>query len=275
MEVILAFYTEMQRKKRRRQEMKEKYPVIPGAEPFYLEGNDIGILISHGFMGTPQSVRFLGEKIAEHGYTVCAPRLKGHGTHYQDLELCSYQEWFESLEEGYERLKTRCAAIFVIGQSMGGTLTLHLAHKHRDIKGIMLINAALSVPGLEYLQGKAEPRFIDEGEPDIKAKDVYEITYEKTPIKAVHELQSLMKRTPSLLPDLTVPVLAFKSMEDHVVPAGNTDYILNHIGSSEKKVVPLFNSYHVASMDDEKEEIAEKCLNFIKQHIRTKIASLS
>lgn len=66
--------------------MDENYPVLPGADSFFIKGNEIGILISHGFNGTPQSVRFLGRAMASDGFTVCAPRLKGHGTHILDME---------------------------------------------------------------------------------------------------------------------------------------------------------------------------------------------
>ncbi len=81
---------------------------------------------------------------------------------------------------------------------MGGTLALWLAHKYREIKGIILINAALTLPAFEHLKGKTKPRFLDEGEPDIKAEDAYEITYHKAPIKAIHELQKLMDLTPTI-----------------------------------------------------------------------------
>jgi carboxylesterase len=247
--------------------------VIAGADSFYWEGNEVGVLISHGFMGTPQSVHFLGETIADYGYTVYAPRLKGHGTHENDLENCRYEEWFESLEEGYEWLALRCTDVFVIGQSMGGTLTLHLAHKYPDIKGIMLINAALSVPAFHHLEGKSEPRFVEEGPPDIKMEDVYEITYDKAPLKAIHQLQAIMKCTPPLLPAIKTPALCFKSIDDHVVPAENTDYIFEQIGSSRKELVSLHHSYHVASMDYEKQWIATRCRQFIQQHVRQAVLS--
>ena len=83
--------------------MGENSGIIKGAEAFFIEGNEIGLLLSHGFMGTPQSVRFIGEKLAELGYTVLAPRLKGHGTDYYDLESCKNEDWFHSLEEPWRR----------------------------------------------------------------------------------------------------------------------------------------------------------------------------
>ncbi|OIK13074.1 lipase [Bacillus sp. MUM 116] len=247
--------------------MKEKFPIIKGAEKFRFKGNNIGILISHGFVGTPQSVRYLGERLAENGFTVLGPRLKGHGTHYYDLENCTHEEWFDSLDMAYQELKKECTSIFVLGQSMGGTLSLWLAHKYKNIKGIIIVNPALTIPDFEHLKDKDQPRLIDEGTPDIKAKDVYEITYEKVPLKAIHQLQALMEITPAILPDIHCPVLGVKSAVDHVVPPENTDFIIEHIGSKEKETMVLPNSYHVASLDQDKDMIVEGCLRFVRQQV--------
>ena len=245
--------------------MLDKYPILPGAEPFFFKGNDIGVLISHGFVGTPQSIRFLGEYIASQGYAVHAPRLKGHGTHYEDMERCTYKDWIQSLEDGYHFLKQHCRDIFMIGQSMGGTLTINLASKYLDIQGVVLINAAMTtIPVMEEFKVKQGPRFIDEGPPDIKAADVQEIAYKKAPIQSIKQLLSLMDVTQKKLPNVTSPMLAFQSVEDHIVPPENTEYIMAHIQSDFRKTIPLYNSYHVASMDNEKEFIAEQCCLFIE-----------
>ncbi len=252
--------------------MREFYPVMDGAESFYLEGNEVGLLITHGFLGTPQSVRYLGEAFAKLGYSIFAPRLKGHGTHYKDMEKTTHQDWFAEMEKGYLFLKERCSTVYVIGQSMGGALALWLAKKYPEIKGLALINAALKVPSYDDLIGKTSPRYIPEGAPDIKRSGVEEITYGKVSIHSIHELQELMAKTPAILPDIQNPVLFFKSIEDHVVPAECTDYIANHIGSSQKEVVPLYNSYHVASMDYDQEKIIEKTHKYI-QKMRVEVFS--
>lgn len=252
--------------------MEEKFPVIDGAEAFHFKGNEIGILISHGFIGTPQSVRFLGEELSRFGYSVLGPRLKGHGTHYLDLEKCTMQDWFSTLEEGYLELSKRCTSIYIIGQSMGGTLALWLAYKYPDIKSLMLINSALTIPALEYLEEKLQPRFIVEGNPDIKAQNVHEIAYPKIPLKAIHELQNLMKITPIILSHISCPILGFKSLEDHVVLPEDTDYIIENIGSKMKEIVVLENSYHVASMDFDKDIIVKECHRFLHQ-IEQKVVS--
>ncbi len=247
--------------------MKERYPVINGAETFYFKGNEVGILISHGFVGTPQSVRFIGESLAEIGYTVLAPRLPGHGTHYHDLENCSFKDWFAELERGYKFLRDQCSTVFVIGQSMGGTLTLQLANKYPEIDGIATINAALTLPAFEYLRNQQSPQYLPEGEPDIKAKGVFEITYDQTPLKAIQQLQAIMDRTPRILANITTPILCMKSSVDHVIPPKNTDSIFNNVSSNFKELITLENSYHVASMDHDKQQIVDQVHQFVQQQL--------
>ncbi|MFK3960065.1 alpha/beta hydrolase [Guptibacillus hwajinpoensis] len=242
----------------------QKYDVLQGAEPFYFEGNHIGVLVLHGFTGSTQSMRYLGEQLASEGYTVCGPRLKGHGTHYEDMEQSTYEEWIQSVEEGYQWLKERCDELFITGLSMGGTLTLYLAEKHPEVKGIMPINAAIDLPGLEQMRGKTEPRFLDAIGSDIKAEGVDELAYEKTPTKSIQEILVLTEITRKGLETISAPALIFKSLEDHVVPPENSMTIYNEIASSNKEVVELKDSYHVATLDHDKELIAEKCRAFVK-----------
>ena len=54
------------------------FEVMKEAEEFYFPGNEIGVLVIHGFTGSTQSMRFLGERLAETGFTVFGPRLTGH-----------------------------------------------------------------------------------------------------------------------------------------------------------------------------------------------------
>ncbi|GLB60097.1 alpha/beta hydrolase [Cytobacillus sp. NCCP-133] len=250
--------------------MREIYPVLEGAESFYLEGNEVGLLITHGFLGTPQSVRYLGEAFGKLGYSVFAPRLKGHGTHYKDMEKTTHMDWYAEMEKGYLFLRERCSTVYVVGQSMGGALALWLGKKYPDINGLVLINAALKVPAYDYLIGKLSPQYIPEGEPDIKRSGVEEITYGKVSIRSIHELQEAMAKTSAILPAIKNPVLCFKSIEDHVVPAECTDYIADQIGSEQKEILPLYNSYHVASMDFDQDKIIEKTHKFV-QNMRIEV----
>lgn len=88
------------------------------------------------------------------------------------METSTYQEWIQSVEEGYAWLKERCHTIFVVGLSMGGTLTLYMAENHPEIKGIVSINAAIDIPALNPQAFEADPhtRFLDSAGSDVKKK---------------------------------------------------------------------------------------------------------
>ncbi|MCM3595122.1 alpha/beta fold hydrolase [Metabacillus idriensis] len=244
--------------------MSERYPVVEGAEPFYFEGNSVGILVSHGFTGSTQSMRPLGEAYAKAGYTVCGPRLKGHGTHYEEMEGTTYEDWTASVEEGYQWLAERCSTIFVTGLSMGGTLTLYLAQHHPEIKAIIPINAAIDIPTMAGAQ-QIQARFLDAIGSDIKNPAVTELAYEKTPVQSLKEINKLMAIVKNKLDEITCPALIFVSSVDNVVPPDNSRVIYEEISSKDKNLITLKNSYHVATLDHDQQLIIDKTLEFIEK----------
>lgn len=233
-----------------------KETIMTGAEPFLLKGNKTGILLSHGFVGTPQSVREVGELLNQYGYTVLAPRLTGHGTSIYDFETAKHTDWLDDLEKAYMTLKETCEEIFIVGQSMGGALSLQLAALYPEIKGVITINAALHVPDYDKYRNASGPRFIPEGRPDIKDPNAVEITYESVPLSAIHELQNVLNKTIVQLGEVHNPVLALVSEEDHVVPPTDSEQIIAEVSSINKAQFVLKNSYHVASLDFDKKLIA-------------------
>ena len=120
--------------------------IMPGAEPFFFSGNDVGVLVCHGFTGTTQSMRPLGQALAAAGYTVIGPRLKGHGVTPQAMAKTTAADWISSVDEGLAELRKTCSQLFMVGLSMGGTLSLYTAAKHADvINGVIPINAPLQI----------------------------------------------------------------------------------------------------------------------------------
>ncbi|MEC1717641.1 alpha/beta hydrolase [Schinkia azotoformans] len=243
-----------------------KYEVIPGAESFYIKGNEIGILLIHGFVGTPQSVKFVGNHLAEKGFTVYAPRLKGHGTHSDELVETTFQDWLTELEHAYDKLKSTCSHVFIAGQSMGGVLSLILANKVNPA-GVITINAAFSVPGYELYKEAHDFDYVQEGKPDIKDDSIIEITYPAVPVHAIKQLLTVIKIGKENLSRVTSPLLLFKSLDDHVVPAESTNYVYHNVSSWSKKIVELTNSYHVATMDFDKFNIVEYTEGFIRKTV--------
>ena len=245
--------------------------VMEGAEPFRFEGNEVGVLVSHGFTGTTQSVRPLGEALAEEGFTVIGPRLEGHGTSMEDHASSTASDWISSIEAGLTWLQQRTSQTFFTGLSLGGMFALYFAAKYPDrIRGIVPINACvfLNDPDLARIvfDPEAPPTVPGVGS-DIKAEGVEELVYPQVPVPPVKEFMAIMGVTDDLLPSIITPALILQSTEDHVVPPENGPHILEKLGGEDKELVWLENSYHVATLDNDADLIADRtAARFIRDH---------
>lgn len=242
--------------------------VLEGAEPYYAEGGKVGVLVSHGYTGSPQSMRYLAEGLAAADFTVALPRLKGHGTTPADMAASRAGDWIADLNKALGWLKERCDSLFVTGLSMGGTLTLYMAGQYPGLfKGIITINGAVLVnspdlASLAFMEG-APPEVPGIGS-DIKAPGIVELAYPVVPVPTIKEILVLTKVADELLPRITCPALLITSRDDHVVPPVNAEYIYNKLGSTDKRILWLENSYHVATLDNDKDLIVQQSIEFIK-----------
>ena len=96
-------------------------PLLPGAEPYSADGGSTGILLIHGFTSSPKSMKPWGERMAAEGHTVRVPRLPGHGTRWQDMNLTRWEDWYAEADRAFLELQSACDAVFVFGLSMGGS----------------------------------------------------------------------------------------------------------------------------------------------------------
>lgn len=251
-------------------------PILEGAQPFASDGDGaagrIGVVVSHGFTGAPLSMRPWAEHLAAVGHSVRLPRLPGHGTSWQELNDTRWPDWYAEIRRAYDELAERCDTVFACGLSMGGTLVTKLAEDLGDrVAGLVLVNPAYGT--LRKDAGFA--RYLAWAVPsrpgiasDIKRPGVAELGYDRTPLKALVSLQDLWKVVVPGLPKVRAPILYFHSTEDHVVDALSGRLL--HAGATGTTVteVPLTNSYHVATMDNDAEQIFTGTVQFIRQHAR-------
>src|SRR5919108_4631104 len=105
----------------------DRMSVIPGAEAFTRDGEPVGVLLCHGFTGTPQTMRPWAEYLADAGLTVSVPRLPGHGTTWQNMNRTRSEDWFAEAERSFEELRGKTDEIFLMGLSLGACIALRIA----------------------------------------------------------------------------------------------------------------------------------------------------
>jgi carboxylesterase len=242
-------------------------PYSRPAQPELTGGRKIGVLLSHGFTGQPASMTPWGEALAAKGYAVEVPRLPGHGTTWQEMNTTTWANWYAEITAAFEKLVAENDAVVVGGLSMGGALVLRLAADNPDrVAGVVVVNPAVAtkrldvklLPVLKHLV----PSFPGIAN-DIKKPGVEEHGYTKTPLKAAHSMMSAWKPLVADLPRITAPLLYFRSTEDHVVDEKSQPLITGAVSSRDVTVVPLENSFHVATIDNDAEKIFEESADFI------------
>ncbi|MGI5351922.1 alpha/beta hydrolase [Streptomyces sp. CA-250714] len=242
-------------------------PILPGAEPFHRDGSATGVLLCHGFTGTPQCLRPWAEDLAGHGLTVSLPLLPGHGTRWEDMAMTSWEDWYATVDRELQLLRERCDQVFVGGLSMGGTLALRLAALNGNaVRGIIVVNPAMTFPRLPgYLLPVG--RFLVRSAPgivsDIAKEGRQELGYDRVPTRGAYALRSFLRVAQRDLPKVTQPLLVLRSRTDHVVPPADSALILSRVSSEDVTETVLENSYHVATLDHDAERIFADARGFI------------
>lgn len=236
------------------------------ARPFHAAGGRVGVLLCHGFTGTTASMIDWAHHLADADFTVSLPRLPGHGTSWQELNVTSWRDWYDHVDAAYTDLQERCDQVFIAGLSMGGSLALRLAEQHPDVAGLLLVNPALGAADpFARLAGlfKHVIRKVNSVGNDIHKPDVNEGGYDVTPLAAVHELYKLWADVRSCLDLVSCPIVLFRSAVDHVVPGSSCDTIARLASSEDITEVVLPDSYHVATMDYDAPTIFDTSVEFI------------
>jgi carboxylesterase len=234
--------------------------LLPGAQPFSHQGGITGVLLCHGFTGSPQSLRPWAGFLAEAGLSVSLPLLPGHGTSWQQMNHTTSDDWLAAAETALAELRSRCDEVFLMGLSLGGCLALRLAETAPgpDLRGLVLVNPSLApdtklflvAPLLKHVI-KSMPAIGN----DIKKPGADELSYDRVPAVAAATLPRLWKATARDLPQVSQPVLVYRSTEDHVA-----------LRPELLTVRACHDSYHVATMDNDAQAIFTGSLQFVREH---------
>ncbi len=248
------------------------------AAPFDLVGSgDVGVVVVHGFTGTPFEVRYLGEQLARAGFHVSGVRLPGHGTALADLDATRWQDWAAAVEDAFDTLRQSCNRVVVVGQSLGGLLALHLAARRRDVVAVASLAAPLWLDGLGRHVGRLAaqgtwqratpwltkiPKFSGSDVRD-RAAHAANPCYDAIPLKALGELVSFMRVVDDALPDITQPVLVLHASQDHTAPVSCAYRIAERARAQRLRILP--QSYHLIAVDVERDIVAEEVISFVRQ----------
>jgi carboxylesterase len=258
-----------------------RHSVRVDTSEFFLPGSGAGVsaLLIHGLTGTPYEMRFLGEQLAARGVRVRGVRLAGHAGTPEELGEASYDNWYESVVNGLEELRQYGEPIVAVGLSMGAVLAARLtADQGESIAAVVMLAPAFFLPtsttimlrGLRGLLGSLVERIylFNPGASDIHdaaARSIHP-SCRLMPLSAPLKLLELSKVVKPMLARITQPALVMHAKSDHTCPMRkNVDYVRKHLRSAEKRAIELDESYHVITVDSDKERVVSEVAEFVER----------
>jgi len=237
------------------------------AQPLHLKGNTLGILLIHGFTSTPGSLAGWAQGLHQAtGATVSVPLLPGHGTRWEDLNRVTWQDWETTVLAAFDALAATHAKVVVGGLSLGGALATLVALRRPQATALILVNhlmwlgnPALFLAPLIKRLTPSMPAVAG----DIKKPGVVEPAYDRVPTGGVDQFRRLLNVVRPQLGAIRVPVMIFKSRDDHVIPAASATKTFDRLGTDWIEMVWLEDSFHVATLDNDLPVIIDRSAAFI------------
>jgi len=249
--------------------------IIATAEPFLFPGSKTGCLLIHGFTGAPKEMRWMGEYLADQGYSVLGIRLAGHATYPEDMIRSRWTDWTASVEDGYQLLHGLADHIYLIGLSMGGILAL-LMSTRLNVKGVVGISTPYRLANdwrLNYIEFLSLfQRYLPKvkGQPgsgwvDQEAWKEH-VSYPQNPVRSISELNKLTNNLRAALPLVHVPVFLIHSKEDKYVQPENMELIYSKlVNVQDKTKLYVTNSGHVVTRDASRFQVFQAVSEFIRR----------
>ncbi len=154
---------------------------------------------------------------------------------------------------------------------MGGALCLHLS-LNLPLAGVVSLSAPIFslagwrvrlVPLVRFFKPFAKKRRT--GVKNESARQL-PVGYTINPLHAVNELLKFMRHMRECVRQVKVPLLIIHSTDDPIVPASNARDLYEAVASEDKRVVWLTDSYHIITIDNEKQRVFEEVVGFLRSH---------
>ncbi|MFA6350517.1 MAG: alpha/beta fold hydrolase [Candidatus Omnitrophota bacterium] len=268
---------------------------------FFLKGtSEKAVLLIHGITGTPSEMRYQAKALNKAGFNVMCNVLPRHCSTLGDLKKVTWSEIADACENDLIALNNDYRKVFVGGISMGAVMSAHLAFKYpQRVSGIIAMSPTLFYDGwalhkgrvlmdlvwhIPFLRNKIDIR---EGWPyglkDEELRGQIERFYKGAlakkfdnkvllfgspffPLACLYQHHILAKRVKKELPQVKPPILILHAKEDDMTSIKNARYFYDHVGSADKALVELENSYHMITIDLDKDMVSGEIIAFLNKH---------
>jgi len=269
---------------------------------FYLPGGRSGVLLIHGLTGTPQEMRLVGKGLHRAGFTVYGMQLAGHCGDEEDLLKTGWHDWYRSVWQAADRLRKDVDHMFVAGLSMGALLALKLAaDRPEEVDGLGLYGTTFvydgwTIPWISKLSfllplvvglgfgyrrkfhecfpyGIKDERIRHRIAGSMLNGDSAAAGLPGNPWPSLAEFYRLSFRVRQQLHSVRTPCLVMHAVDDDVASLRNVRMIVRGVRGPTETVL-LENSYHMITVDQERDQVIERSARFFNEVTATRFVHM-
>ncbi|WP_215297734.1 carboxylesterase [Polynucleobacter sp. AP-Nino-20-G2] len=258
-------------------------------ETFYQGNSGHAVVLLHGLCGSELELGAIPRLLRQSGHTYAIPKILGYSAH---TGASDFTDWIEAVDQFVIDLGQTHKSVSLVGLSMGATLALAVASRNSSIQSISLLSPVLlfdgwSIPwyhpflSLVYRLGirnwhykEVEPFGVKNKElrrhiqKAVMANAVSELGAAHLPAKNLYQSLRLISATKKNLSDITSDALIIHAIDDETASPKNPNLILSGISSETRRMIWLGNSYHMITVDNEREIVANEVNGFIGRSIQ-------
>lgn len=244
------------------------------------------VLLLTGLCGTYRELGPIPKVLEDSGYHVRFADIPGYADNHGEV---NWSVWLEKLDEQFVELRESSDTVCLVGLSMGATLALKLAQRRDDIDGIVLLSPVLrydgwSVPwylpllrfgyfiGLrDWSYREREPYGIANIElrrrvqKAVENGDPSEVGAAAISVRHLYQALQLTHDTRLWLGHVHAPTLIIHAVDDETAAPRNAEEILLKIHSEIRRVIWLGDSYHIITVDNEREVVVNETTRFLDE----------
>jgi len=249
---------------------------------------DDAVLLIHGLASSPLEMFSLATGLKQQGFSVSVPNIRGYGF---GSGVTAHEDWLAQIVAVFDRMKQQYRSVSVGGLCIGSVLSLALASERpREVSALSLLSTTLfydgwSIPWYRFLlplwfhtpvrhlytYTESEPYGVKN--PQIRAriarsmrKGFSEAGAARITMNHVYQASRLSRRVMRNLQEIMTPALVMHAIDDETASPKSAEYILRHIGAAQTRRVFLGDSYHMITLDNERDAVTAETGAFFKTH---------
>lgn len=245
-----------------------------------------GALLLPGLCGTPKELGSIPKVLEAAGYRIDVPMIPGYADKAGPID---WHAWLDEVEARFELLKKECETVAVIGLSMGSVLAMALAQRRNDIDGMVLLSPLLRYDGWatpwyhflirfvyaagfrnwswreKYPYGIANAELRRRVQKAVEQGEASEVGSAFISARHMDAAQSMMRITRTWLNHIQTPLLVIHAVDDETAAPRNAEEILHRVSSEKRRVIWLGDSYHIITVDNEREVVVNETVRFVDE----------